>query len=161
MVDLSRRGFFRGQPRPRAEIRPPWALAEADFVSVCTRCDACRSACPQGIVIAGDGSYPTLDFRRGECTFCGDCVTACEPRALQRAPGAGPWAWKAAIGDACLPRRGVECRVCGDFCEARAIRFAPAVGGAWLPGIDPAACTGCGACIAPCPTAAIAITLQG
>ena len=157
MVDLARRGFLRGQPRPKAEVRPPWALAEAAFVAACTRCAACLPACPQGIVVAGDGGYPTIDFGRGECTFCGDCVTACEPRALRRADPTPPWNYMARINDGCLPKRGVECRICGDFCEARAIRFHPAAGGAWLPDIEPAACTACGACVAPCPTRAISV----
>jgi ferredoxin len=43
------------------------------------------------------------------------------------------------------------------LCEARAIAFPPRLGGCSLPQIDPARCTGCGACVAPCPTAAIEI----
>lgn len=157
MVNLARRGFLRGQPRPKAEVRPPWALTEVAFVAACTRCAACLTACPQGIVVAGDGGYPTIDFGRGECTFCGDCAAVCEPRALRRADAAAPWNYVAHISEDCLPKRGVECRICGDFCEARAIRFQPAAGGAWLPVIEPAACTACGACVAPCPTRAITV----
>ena len=155
MVDLGRRGFFRGRPRPKAENRPPWALPENTFIDRCTRCNDCLKACPTQILIAGDGGYPTLDFRRGECTFCGDCVAACQPAALQRDGEAPPWHLKARIGDACLPKKGVECRVCGDFCDARAIRFRPRLGGSPLPELDPESCTGCGACIAPCPAVAI------
>ena len=44
MVDASRRGFFRGRPRPKAEIRPPWALAESLFTDCCTRCKSAASA---------------------------------------------------------------------------------------------------------------------
>ena len=157
MVDLARRGFLRGRPRPKAEIRPPWARPEAAFVAACTRCAACLPACPQGIVVAGDGGYPTIDFGRGECTFCGDCVTACDPQALRRVDPAPPWNHVALINDACLPRQGIECRICGDFCDARAIRFHPATNGAWLPAIEAARCTGCGACVAPCPTRAIGV----
>jgi ferredoxin len=61
------------------------------------------------------------------------------------------WPYKAVIGPTCLPNKGVECRVCGDFCDARAIRFAPRIGGSPLPEIDTEKCTGCGACVAPCP----------
>ncbi|MPN29793.1 hypothetical protein SDC9_177246 [bioreactor metagenome] len=85
MVDLSRRAFFRGRPRPRTEMRPPWALAEGDFIDRCTRCNDCVSACPTHILLAGDGGYPTIDFRAGECTFCSDCVASCQPQALLRA----------------------------------------------------------------------------
>ena len=65
MVDASRRGFFRGRPRPKAENRPPWALAEALFVDRCTRCNDCLSACPEHILVASDGGFPTVDFKRG------------------------------------------------------------------------------------------------
>lgn len=157
MVDLSRRAFFRGRPRPRSEIRPPWALAEDAFVDRCTRCNDCITACPTHILIVGDGGYPTVNFQEGECTFCGDCVARCQPKALQRTAEQPPWSIKAVIGEDCLPRQGVECRVCGDFCDTRAIRFSPRVGGSPLPVVDIEKCTGCGACVAPCPTRAVAI----
>lgn len=157
MVDVSRRGFLRGRPRPKAEIRPPWALAEAAFIDRCTRCNDCLPACPQAILIAGDGGYPTVDFSRAECTFCGECVKVCRPQALLRDNDRTPWAIKALISDLCLARRGVECRVCGDFCDVRAIRFTPRLGGSPLPEIATGQCTGCGACLAPCPSQAIAI----
>jgi ferredoxin-type protein NapF len=157
MVDASRRGFLRGRHRPRAEMRPPWGLPESAFIDGCTRCGDCLTACPQKILVAGDGGFPTVDFARGECTFCGACAAACQPLVLIRHRGAPAWPYKALVSVACLPRRSVECRVCGDFCDVRAIRFAPRLGGTPLPAIDKDACTGCGACVAPCPTAAITI----
>lgn len=158
MVDLARRGFFRGRPRPQAQIRPPWALAEDAFVDRCSRCNDCLAACPTRILIAGDGGYPTVDFGRGECTFCSACVEACQPQALfKQSPEAAPWALKAVVGDSCLPRHGVECRVCGEHCDASAICFRPRLGGSSLPEIDNERCTGCGACAAPCPTRAISL----
>ena len=39
---------------------------------------------------------------------------------------------------------------------AGAIRFRPTLGGVSQPELDRAACTGCSACVAPCPTHAIA-----
>jgi ferredoxin-type protein NapF len=158
VVDLSRRGFLRGRVRPKAEIRPPWALSESEFVDRCTRCNDCLKACPQGILVPGEGGYPTVDFSRGECTFCADCVAACQPRALLRSgEDTWPWPYKAQVSEACLPKKGVECRVCGDFCDVRAIRFTPRIGGNPLPDIDTETCTGCGACVAPCPATAISI----
>lgn len=157
MVDASRRGFFRGKPRPKAEIRPPWALPEIEFTDRCTRCNDCLSACPEQIIVTGDGGFPTVDFSRGECTFCGDCVTSCKPDALITRAEQAPWAYKALIGPSCLPLKGVECRVCGDYCDARAIRFIPRLGGSPLAEIDPEKCTACGACVAPCPVNALTI----
>ena len=158
MVDLSRRAFFDGRPRPKAELRPPWALQEALFIDQCTRCNDCITTCPQRILIIGDGGYPTVDFSQGECTFCGDCASACQTTALTRlTPEQVAWPYKATIGEQCLPRHGVECRVCGDFCDTRAIRFMPRIGGSPWPEIDAEKCTGCGACVAPCPVTAIGV----
>lgn len=157
MVDASRRGFFRGRPRPKIENRPPWALSEASFIDTCTRCNDCITACPESIILSGDGGFPRVDFAQGECTFCGDCVSACKPRALIQNEGQIAWLLKAEIGQNCLPKKGVECRTCGDFCGPRAIRFTPRLGGSPLPDIDVASCTGCGACFAPCPVNAITL----
>ena len=161
-MSVSRRGFLRGRFRAEAQVlRPPWALAPELFESRCTRCGECLTVCPTGILVAGPGGFPTVDFGRGECNFCGDCVSACRPRALERGAGeARPWLLKAAIGDNCLARRGVECRVCGELCEAAAIRFRPTAGGVAQPVFDAARCSGCGACHAPCPVGAIAITKE-
>lgn len=137
-------------------LRPPWAVEEDAFVARCTRCERCIEACPAAILVRMDGGFPGVDFTRGECSFCADCVAACAPQALRRdAPDALPWDRVAAIGDDCLAARGVECRVCGESCPQGAIRFRPRLGGVARPALDAAACTACGACIGPCPTRAI------
>ena len=155
-MSTSRRGFLRGRfAAERAPLRPPWALAEAAFAACCTRCGACQRACPAAIVVAGAGGYPEVDFTRGECSFCGECAAACQPRALLRADGRPAWQLALTLGDGCIARQGVECRVCGESCGEGAIRFVPRIGGAALPLVAPERCTGCGACVAPCPAAAI------
>lgn len=158
-IDASRRSFLRGRVSAAATVRPPlrppWSFSESAFISRCTRCGECQSACPTRVVVIGDGGYATVDFKRGECTFCGACVTACVPQALARTEGAAPWHLRAIVGDACLAKGNVVCRSCGDVCEIQAIRFRPRLGGSALPEIDLERCSGCGACVAPCPAAAI------
>lgn len=157
-MDAGRRGFLRGRfaaPSPAPAQRPPWARPEAEFIARCTRCDGCLTHCPTHIIVPRDGRYPGVDFSRGECTFCGECVRHCPSGALQQAEGAVPWSLKARIGGDCLAYQGVECRVCGEACDARALRFQPALGRPAQPEIDLARCTGCGACLAPCPVQVI------
>ncbi len=162
MSRISRGDFLRGDFQgARIPIRPPWAIEESAFVERCTRCDVCIEACPEGIVSRGRGGYPDVDFTRGECTFCAQCVAVCEPRAL-RAPreGATPdnaWPIKAAIQAHCLALNRVECRVCDEQCEARAIRFRLVAGAVATPDVDNAICNGCGACVAACPVGAVAM----
>ena len=105
-------------------VRPPWALDEDRFVDVCTRCGDCVAACPEQILITSRGGYPAVDFGRGGCTFCSRCVQVCDAEALQILDHEAPaWPHEVEHGEACIARHGVECRVCGEICEAEAIRF--------------------------------------
>lgn len=89
--------------------------------------------------------YPQVDFGAGACTFCAECVRVCTPAALRPDEGAAPWSIKASVNEKCLAERGVECRICGEHCDAEAIRFPPPSQRTALPVIDTATCTGCGA----------------
>lgn len=62
-----------------------------------------------------------------------------------------------AVSGACLARHGVECRLCADVCDTRALRFFPAPGGIAQLRLEPQHCTQCGDCVAPCPVGAITV----
>lgn len=147
---FSRRGFLTGRTAPGFRPLPPGI--DMTSLAACTGCGDCVAACPQQILLVAEGRV-AVDFSLDECTFCGACATACpEPvfsdsRAMQHV---------AAISDACLARRGVTCMTCRDACPESAIRFQPRAGGPFLPVLDAGLCTGCGACIGPCPSNAIA-----
>lgn len=154
----SRRNFLRGRFSARkSPLRPPWALVEDDFLRACTRCGDCVKACPTHVISSQDAGYPAMNFSAGECTFCGECVTACKSGALKRIEGKPAWNAQATIGEQCLAQKKIECRVCADQCEAGAIRFALKLGGIATPVFDSARCTGCGACVSPCPATAITV----
>ncbi len=154
----SRRQFLgMGLKDKAAPLRPPWAINETSFLDACTRCGDCLSVCPEHILVPETaGGYPRVDFSQGECTFCKKCVDICTTSALS-AELLSPWLAKIKINEKCLATQHVVCNTCGEQCEARAIRFIPALGVVSLPSIDLESCTGCGACVAPCPTQAIEV----
>jgi len=147
------RGDFSGKKIP---LRPPWAVDEADFTAICDRCGDCIQTCPTKIIKKDRGSFPVIDFSRGECTFCADCVTACKPGALLKIQSAVAWQIVATIDhDKCIAFKKVECRSCYDPCETKAIKMKARVSGIAMPSVNGDNCNGCGACIAVCPTQAI------
>lgn len=159
---LTRRGLFRrlGGARTVEAIRPPGAMAEPRFQDTCTGCGDCVTACPAGIIAMSSG-LPEVNFSHEGCEFCGACADACRPGAILPATEEQPgdsWRHGIQIGEACLSAAGVVCRVCGERCEAGAIRFRLAVGGRSAPELDTDLCTGCGACVGPCPADAISVT---
>ncbi len=160
---ISRRGLLKGRiGRSRELVRPPWSRPGSQFTSRCTRCSDCIEACPEKIIVVGDGGFPEVDFQIGPCTFCEACREACPTgaiaaRSCHEPVSVPPWSIKAHIGGSCLARKGVECRICEDHCDPRAIRFERHTAGVAIPQLDRDQCTGCGACISVCPVSAIEI----
>jgi len=102
------------------------------------------------------GGLPSLDFSQSECTFCGECAQACpEPVFLAERVFRLPVV--AAISDDCLAQRRIACQSCAEACSEQAIRFRPRMGGPFVPELDGAKCTGCGACLNICPADAISL----
>lgn len=154
--DPTRRAFIKGRaPDTLPAVRPPWS-SEQRIVDACTRCHACVDACPEGILVAGDGGFPKFDIRvgGGECTFCAACVEAC-PEPVFDTALSPPLPYLAEVVDGCLPTRGVVCQACRDVCPEAAIRFLPRFGGPAIPEISNEKCTACGACASACPVDAI------
>lgn len=133
-------------------MRPPGAVTSFD--DVCSRCNDCADACPEGIIaIAADDGRPYVDFERGACTFCAACAEVCPSGALDAEQLA--FRHHAQLTTACIALDGVLCSLCEDSCPVDALRFKPVIGGKRIPAIDAQACTGCGACQHMCPNQAI------
>jgi len=135
-------------------------VAEERFVEQCGRSGACIAACPEKILEKGRGGFPQVDFARGSCTFCGECLKVCKSGALLKLGDAAPWRLKAVIQPDCLAQAQVVCRTCGERCPVGAIRFPPLLGGVAKPLVDAAKCTGCGECFAPCPSDSIVLMAE-
>lgn len=149
-ASISRRHLLSGRAlAPAFQPRPPGVSAES--LSACTGCGLCVGACPEKILDIADKRVILL-VQAGECSFCGDCATACpEPvfgaeRVMQH---------RVEITPDCLAHAGITCMSCRDICPEAAISMQPRIGGPFLPVLNEALCSGCGACVAPCPGAAI------
>ncbi|WP_187118940.1 4Fe-4S dicluster domain-containing protein [Bacillus marasmi] len=153
-------GFLSNFLAPQLEmernyIRPPGSVEELQFLTSCSRCGDCKSACPEmvielfaiqdGVKITGT---PYLDFSNAACTFCNKCMEVCPTDALNRAS----LQEQLRIGTAeidtslCLGYQDVLC----DYC----VRACPIDGAINLivgkPMIDTETCTGCGVCRLNC-----------
>ncbi len=155
MSNLTRRALLKAKFNSSQQaIRMPWVRNELEFTDKCSRCYDCMTACPEKILIKGDGGFPEISFNKGECTFCTDCVESC-PEDLFYSFDEKPWSLKAKITEDCFANKKVVCVVCKEQCETEAISFTPKVGSVAQPVLAIELCTGCGACAKPCPTNAI------
>ena len=179
-VALFRSGdSLKAKPDPFL-IRPPGSLAEEDFLGRCIRCGQCMRVCPNNalhptLLEAGfEGLWtPYLIAKIGycepTCTLCGQvCPTgAIDELTIARKVGnesTPPVRIGTAFFDRgrCLPwGMATPCIVCEEWCPTtpKAIYFQAEVAvneageevPVQRPRVNPALCTGCGACEFACP----------
>lgn len=158
-INQSRRAALFGGGAARLHaIRPPWT-DEDRIADSCTRCGDCIDACPEGVLVAGQGGFPAFDPLQGSgvCTFCRACAEACAAPVFDLGRTV-PWSTRIDIDTAsCLAHAGIHCSSCNDACDDDAIGMKPRIGGPPLPQLADAACTGCGACVGVCPGRAISL----
>ena len=179
-VALFRSGdSLKAKPNPFL-VRPPGSLAEEDFLGRCIRCGQCMRVCPNNalhptLLEAGfEGLWtPYLIAKIGycepTCTLCGQvCPTgAINELTVARKVGdesTPPTRIGTAFFDRgrCLPwGMATPCIVCEEWCPTtpKAIYFQAEVAvneageevPVQRPRVNPALCTGCGACEFACP----------
>jgi ferredoxin-type protein NapF len=152
--DANKRGLFRSKKTITSDHLLPWIIDANTFLNNCSQCGDCIDACPEKIIIKGDGGYPNINFDLGECDFCGKCAEICKEPIFTDTTEL-PWQKKALIETTCLANKNIYCRSCAESCEAQALTFQ--IGISAVPTIDHELCNGCGACVAPCPTKAIEV----
>lgn len=160
-------------------IRPPGALKEAEFLSVCVRCGECMRVCPsQGLrPVLLEGSLhmlytPKLVPRIGECQLCMLCWQVCPTGALVEVDPNQMKIGTASVNrDTCLEwEQEKACLVCQEVCPFQAVDVVQGQGqgqgqgrGRRGPKVNRSACSGCGACERHCPVepTAIAVSPEG
>jgi ferredoxin-type protein NapG len=79
-------GLMRFLDPKREFIRPPGALPEEEFLSLCIGCDRCREVCPYGLIspvpITESVIRAGTPRLRGYCPLCWRCVSAYPTDAL-------------------------------------------------------------------------------
>jgi len=158
-------------------IRPPGALAEADFNARCIKCGQCVAACPYDtlkLATADSGipiGTPYFIPRETPCYMCEDipCVPVCPTGALDHAlENIDDARMGLAVIDIenCLSWQGLRCEICFRECpvqnRAISIEHHPrriSKHAMFVPLVHSAACTGCGICEQACPTQKAAIRI--
>jgi ferredoxin-type protein NapF len=123
-IDKQRRAFFtRGRvDKTSDDVHLPWLKSEDLFLDKCTQCNECVQACPENVIVKGQGGYPTVDFSKGECTFCEDCAKVC-PESLFDTKQEN--AWDLSLKPKVDLSACTSCGACISGCPAQAITLKP------------------------------------
>jgi ferredoxin-type protein NapF len=153
--------------RPRAAggcLRPPGAVDESQFWSLCLRCGNCGQVCPTNVIRSDWNASsplalaaPLVEFEEGYCREdCHACSLVCPSGAIRRLSLERKLEAKIGLAvvelDLCLLTYDRECEICRRVCPREAVSFR------WseetytvIPEIHSDPCNGCGACVVACP----------
>jgi len=147
---------FRDDSGEKSEmiLRPPYNNDESLFHNECSQCEGmCATVCEVEIIKIHEDKTPYLSFDQSGCTFCDDCVSACDFGVLSLEAKSDVQAKVTISESSCLAWNDVMCFSCKDPCLDNAIVFE----GLFKPVIDESKCTACGFCITRCPATSIEI----
>ena len=157
-------GWLAGEEgRPSGvTLRPPGALGEEAFLSACTRCFKCSSACPNDCIETfdlraglGKAFTPYIKARTSGCVLCGECAAVCPTGALKPFVASREgWLASVAMGTArvnkemCFSYHGRTCGACYQACPLAGM--AMKIGVFETPIVIAENCVGCGLCEQAC-----------
>ncbi len=155
-------------------LRPPGAIDDARFATLCVRCGNCVRSCPSEIIrpdvqppgLAGLLA-PTLSFEANYCLeTCNACGQNCPTGAIAGLTLAAKNACRIGLAriaeTGCLLAVEKECSACAAICPRGAIieEFSAETYTAMVR-VDAETCNGCGACVAVCPPRVISVVPAG
>jgi ferredoxin len=172
--------WFGGSEGKRVErmsrvVSPPGSSGVARFLSHCTACQLCVSACPTHVLRPSFLEYgltglmkPRLDYRHSFCNFgCNECGRVCPDGAISLLDLADKQLARIGCAQLDLERcvvktKGTDCAACSEHCPTKAANTIPYGNNLRLPQVDETLCVGCGACEYACPAQPVkAITVAG
>ncbi|PHS55564.1 MAG: ferredoxin [Sulfurimonas sp.] len=144
---------LKGKNKQEKFLRPPYFSDESLFQSECHKCEAkCATICEEEIIKIADDKTPYLVFSHNGCTYCDECVNACEYEVLTLENKQHLNAIITINKSKCVSWEHTMCFSCKDPCLDNAIDFKAM----FMPEINDK-CTSCGFCVNRCPTDAIDI----
>ena len=146
-------------------VTPPGSADVKEFLSKCTACHLCVSACPTQVIQPSKDQFGwehfmqvRMDYKAGYCTYeCTRCTEVCPTGALlplevkdKRLTQLGKVNF---VKDNCIVNtEGTDCGSCAEHCPTKAVYMVPYEGDLRIPEVNDEICIGCGACEHVCPT---------
>ena len=158
-ADYAGKKVSRVMPKKVAYLRPPGAVEETEFLSLCTRCDECIKVCPAKAIKRSNGltniavGTPIIVPKENPCVLCNGllCIEACKEGALKPVEHVNKVKMGAATinQSRCLAWGGQDCQLCFIKCPLQGDAIYQEDG---KPVINAEKCAGCGICEYMCNT---------
>ncbi|MFZ7128596.1 MAG: 4Fe-4S dicluster domain-containing protein [Desulfobacterales bacterium] len=155
--------------RLTSPVSPPGSASIAHFISTCTACHLCVSACPSRVLVPSFLEFgflgmmqPRLDFQDAHCNYdCTICTNICPsgalfPLAAERKKLTQLGVAKFIKENCVVHTDRTSCGACSEHCPTKAVSMVPYPNPAnpklVIPEVNEEYCIGCGGCEHACPT---------